>query len=294
MSLVLTTAVRRAAWAGLPAPALVAAAAVLALAVIGAAAPMIAPYDPLDQDLLALNQMPDAVHWLGTDHIGRDVLSRLVMGTRTTLLVGVGGAAAAFAIGAGLGLLALALGRIVEGLVFGAIDVVRAMPGVLLALLLIVALGAGVVPVTIALGISFAPFFAHVARAAYQREMAQDYVTAARMFGGGPLHVLSLHVAPNLVGVLVTQAAIILPRCIVTESVLSFLGLGASPDAPTWGRMVADASRYIEVAPHTILAPVLAIIVLTASLSLLGDHVRQRLDPLRHVRRQSPVEEPTS
>ncbi|HZX82835.1 MAG TPA: ABC transporter permease, partial [Reyranella sp.] len=226
-------------------------------------------------------QPPGPEHWLGTDHIGRDVFSRLVMGARTTLLVGFGGAFAAFVFGAGFGLIALSLGRVSEAILFGAIDLVRAMPGVLLALLLIVALGEGVGPVTIALGISFAPFFAYVARAIYHREAAKDYVAAARLFGGDPLHVLRVHLAPNLIGVLVTQTAILLPRCIVTESVLSFLGLGSSPDSPTWGRMVAEGSRYIELAPHAILAPVLAIILLTLSLSFFGDTVRRKLDPLR-------------
>jgi len=257
------------------------AAILVFIVAVALAAPLIAPFDPLDQDLLALNQPPGPEHWLGTDHIGRDVFSRLVMGARTTLLVGLGGAFAAFVFGAGFGLVALSLGRVSEAILFGAIDLVRAMPGVLLALLLIVALGEGVGPVTIALGISFAPFFAYVARAIYHREAAKDYVTAARLFGGDPLHVLRVHLAPNLMGGLVTQAAILLPRCIVTESVLSFLGLGSSPDAPTWGRMVAEASRYIELAPHAILAPVLAIILLTLSLSFFGDTVRRTLDPLR-------------
>jgi len=257
------------------------AAILVAIVAVALAAPYIAPFDPLDQDLLALNQPPGPEHWLGTDHIGRDVFSRLVMGARTTLLVGLGGAFAAFVFGAGFGLVALSLGRVSEAILFGAIDLVRAMPGVLLALLLIVALGEGVGPVTIALGISFAPFFAYVARAIYHREVAKDYVTAARLFGGDPLHVLRVHLAPNLMGGLVTQAAILLPRCIVTESVLSFLGLGSSPDAPTWGRMVAEGSRYIELAPHAILAPVLAIILLTLSLSFFGDTVRRTLDPLR-------------
>ncbi len=257
------------------------AAILLVIVAVALAAPMIAPFDPLDQDLLALNQPPGPEHWLGTDHIGRDVFSRLVMGARTTLLVGFGGAFAAFVFGAGFGLIALSLGRVSEAILFGAIDLVRAMPGVLLALLLIVALGEGVGPVTIALGISFAPFFAYVARAIYHREAAKDYVAAARLFGGDPLHVLRVHLAPNLIGGLVTQAAILLPRCIVTESVLSFLGLGSSPDAPTWGRMVAEASRYIELAPHAILAPVLAIVLLTLSLSFFGDTVRRKLDPLR-------------
>jgi ABC-type dipeptide/oligopeptide/nickel transport system permease subunit len=285
MSLALTSATRLDRRSDRP-PVMVVVAGLLvvAIVVVAAVAPAIAPYDPLDQDLLALNQAPSAAHWLGTDHIGRDVLSRLLVGTRTTLLIGAGGAVIALLIGGGIGLVALALGRVADALVFGAVDLVRAIPPILLALLLVVALGAGVGPVAIALGLSFAPFFAYVARAAYRREMAQDYVVAARTFGGGPLHVLRLHVLPNLAGALITQAAIVLPRCIVTESVLSFLGLGSSPDAPTWGRMVADSSRYIEIAPHAILAPVIAIVVLTASLSLIGDDLRRRLDPLRHAR----------
>jgi ABC-type dipeptide/oligopeptide/nickel transport system permease subunit len=281
MTLALATGEESRARIGFPVRASLSVIILAIIVAVAIAAPLIAPYDPLDQDLLSLNQWPGPEHWLGTDHIGRDVFSRLVMGARTTLLVGLGGAAAAFVLGAGFGLVALSLGRITETILYSAIDLVRAMPDVLLALLLIVALGEGAGPVAIALGISFAPFFAYVARAIYRREAAKDYVTAARLFGGGPLHVLRLHFAPNLVGGLVTQAAILMPRCIVTESVLSFLGLGSSPDAPTWGRMVAEASRYIEVAPHAILAPVLAIILLTLSLSFVGDAVRLRLDPLR-------------
>jgi peptide/nickel transport system permease protein len=281
MSLVLSAAEVRSGTGRTPAAARVGLGLLAVIVLVAIAAPWIVPYDPLDQDLLALNRAPSAAHWLGTDHIGRDVLSRLLMGARTTLAVGLGGAAAAFVLGAAFGLAALALGRLAEAAVFGGIDLVRAMPNVLLALLLIVAFGSGLVPVAIALGISFAPFFAYVARATYRRELAQDYVKAARTFGGSTLHILRLHVLPNLVGGLVTQAAILLPRCVVTESVLSFLGLGSSPDAPTWGRMVADASRYIEAAPHAALAPVCALVMLTVSLSLIGDHVRRLLDPLR-------------
>ena len=265
--------------------ALIGGAIVLIIVVAAIFAPLIAPYDPLAQDLLNLNKGPSAAHLLGTDHLGRDVFSRLLMGGRTTLLVGIGGTLVAFVLGACCGLTALALGRIPEAIVFGAIDIVRAMPGILLALLLIVAIGAGTGPVLLALGLSYAPHFAYVARAAYKREAAQDYVRAAGLFGGGRLHVLTLHVLPNVMGGLITQAAIILPRCIVTESVLSFLGLGASPDAPTWGRMVSDASRYLEIAPHAILAPVIALIALTVSLLLVGDALRTHLDPLRRVKR---------
>ena len=152
------------------------------------------------------------------------------------------GTAIAFAIGAGLGLIALSLGRWTEATLYAGIDLIRALPGTLLALLLIVGLGSGAGPLTIALGISFAPLVAYVARAAYHSEASREYVHAAASFGGGPLHILWRHILPNISGTLVTQVAIILPRCIVTESVLSFLGVGSSPDAPTWGRMIADST----------------------------------------------------
>lgn len=245
-------------------------------------APWIATHDPFSQDLFSLNAPPSAEHLLGTDHIGRDVFSRLIVGARLTLMVGLGGTLVAFVLGGALGLLAMALGRWAEIAVFAVVDLVRAVPGILLALLIIVAVGEGMGPVTLALGVSFAPFFAYVARATFKREVAQDYVRAAPLFGGGRLHILRLHIVPNVVGSLITQAAIILPRCIVTESVLSFLGLGSSPDAPTWGRMISGATRYLEVSPHAILAPVGALVVLTVSLLVLGDALRERLDPLRN------------
>ena len=266
---------------------LVHVAGAIVLVIVGAAAfaPWIAPYDPLAQDLFNLNKGPSAEHLLGTDHLGRDVFSRLVVGARVTLMVGVGGTLVAFLLGGALGLLGMGLGRWAEISVFAFIDLVRAVPGILLALLIIVAIGEGVGPVTLALGISFAPFFAYVARATFKREAAQDYVRVAPLFGGGRLHILRLHILPNVLGSLITQAAIILPRCIVTEFVLSFLGLGSSPDAPTWGRMISGASRYLEVSPHAILAPIVALVLLTVSLLILGDSLRERFDPLRNAGR---------
>lgn len=262
----------------------------LLAAIAGAAiaAPLLGHGSPLDQDLFALNQPPGPAHWLGTDNLGRDVYTRLLYGTRASLVIGVAGAAVAFLVGAGLGILAQIAGRIPEMIVFGAIDLIRALPGTLLALLLLVALGSGPAPLTAALGLSFAPLVAYVARAAYRREIARDYVRAAASFGGGRLHVVKRHVLPNLAGTLVTQAVIILPRCIVTESVLSFLGIGSQPDAPTLGRMIADASRFIERAPHAIVAPMAALVVLTLCLSVLGDLIRQRVDPVRNAMRDAP------
>lgn len=257
------------------------AAIVLLLAAAGLAAPWLTEHSPLDQDLLQLNKGPGAGFPLGTDHLGRDILSRLLYGARSTLAVSALGTVIAFAAGAGLGLLALTLGHWAERILFAAIDLIRALPGTLLALLLIVGLGSGSGPLTIALGVSFVPVVAYVTRAAYHREAARDYVLAAASFGGNGLHILSRHILPNIAGTLITQAAIILPRCIVTESVLSFLGVGSSPDAPTWGRMIADSSRFIERAPHAIMAPLVTLVLLTLSLSLLGNQLRRRFDPIR-------------
>jgi peptide/nickel transport system permease protein len=260
---------------------LILAMLVVALVAVAAiASPWLTEKSPLDQDLLAINQAPSADFVLGTDHLGRDIYARLLYGSRSTLGISLFGTVLAFAIGAGLGLLGLSLGRWAEATLYAGIDLIRALPGTLLALLLIVGLGSGTGPLTIALGISFAPLVAYVARAAYHREASREYVQAASSFGGGPLHILWRHILPNIVGVLVTQLAIILPRCIVTESVLSFLGVGSSPDAPTWGRMIADSTKFIERAPHAIV-PVFALMLLTLSLSVLGNHLRQRFDPAR-------------
>jgi ABC-type dipeptide/oligopeptide/nickel transport system permease subunit len=269
---------RRRGW---PLDLVLSCAIVLLVIAAGLAAPWLTGNSPLDQDLLHLNKGPSADFPLGTDHLGRDVFARLLYGARSTLGISATGTLIAFAIGAGLGLLALSFGRWPAAVLFSAIDLVRALPGTLLALLLIVGLGSGSGPLIVALGISFSPLVAYVTRATYLREQARDYVLAASNFCGGRLHILRRHILPNIAGALVTQAAIILPRCIVTESVLSFLGVGSSPDAPTWGRMIADSSRFVERAPHAILVPLVALVLLTLSLSVIGDHLRRHLDPVR-------------
>ena len=250
----------------------------LLVALIG---PSVVPHDPLMQELSARNAPPDAAHWLGRDHLGRDVLARLAAGTRISLAVALGATLLALLLGAGLGLAAEALGRWPSFLVFGAFDMVRAMPSILLALTLMVALGIGIWPLILALGVAYAPHMALVARAAWRREGATGYVAAARVMGAAPLATLWRHVLPNIAGALVTQAAIIMPRAITTESVLSFFGLGVSPETPSWGRMISGASRFAESAPHAVLAPVLALCVVTLGFALVGDRLRLALDPLR-------------
>lgn len=260
---------------------LAASVVVLCVVLLAIGGRALVPVDPLAQDLLSINREPDALHWLGTDHLGRDVMARLAAGARLTLLSGVGGALVAFVLGAGLTLPALALGGLLRTVIFGAFDLLRALPGVLVAILLVAALSPGPGAVMLALGLTFAPMVAEVVRGCFAREAASDYVAAARVFGLSRLGVTWRHILPNIAGTLLTMAAIVLPRCIVTESVLSFLGLGGSPDIPSWGRMIADAAEFAEEAPHAVAVPVIALSLFTLSLSLLGERIRLLADPLR-------------
>ena len=253
----------------------------LAAVLTALAAPWIMPLDPFEQDLLSRNAAPNGTYLLGTDHLGRDILSRLILGTRLSLGVGLCAMVIALLLGGGLGLAAMAVGGLFRYLFFAFVDLIRAMPGVLFALLLLVSMGSGVAPVVLALGITFAPHFARIALAVYQRENSMDYVAASRQFGSNRLRILTRHILPNVMGAFITQAAIILPRCMVTESVLSFLGLGVPPDTPTWGRMIAQASRFVEMTPTSVLFPVLALSALTLSLAVLSDGLRVSFDPLR-------------
>lgn len=266
-----------AGWGWLPLTGVALTALFLAVALAGEA---LMTHDPMGYSYY-LNERPSAEHWLGTDDTGQDIYSRLILGTRLSLGVGAAAALVALALGAGLALVAMALGRWAEFVVFALVDLIRALPGVLFALALIVALEPGVSSVVIALGVGFCPYFAHITKATYDQEMARPYTQAARVLGASPLRVALRHVAPNIAGALLTQFTIILPRCIVSEAVLSFLGLGVSPEVPTWGRMISSAVPYVEEAPHTVLVPIVALSLLTFALAMIGDELRRRFDPGR-------------
>jgi len=263
-------------------PPLTATGMVIVALLIGVAllGPLLTPHDPY-QFSIRMNEGPGADHWLGTDDQGHDVLSRLIAGTRLSLLFGAGAALIALAIGAALSLVALSFGRIVETGVFSFFDLIRALPGILFALAFVAAFEPGAMSVMLALGVSFSPMFAMITRATWRQQMARPYVAAAKVLGASRIRVTLVHVLPNIVGALVTQFAIILPRCIVLESVMSFLGLGVSPETPTWGRMIANATQYTEAAPHAVLAPILALSVATFGMALVGDAMRRGFDPDR-------------
>jgi ABC-type dipeptide/oligopeptide/nickel transport system permease subunit len=256
------------------------------LAVILAAAigPLLLSQDPFTQDLLARNQAPSPEHWLGTDNFGRDILARIVAGTRFTLIVAVMSGAIALAGGAGLGLAACSAGGLVRTTVYMVFDMIRTLPPILLSLAMMVALGVGTQSVVLAVGISFMPLFGYVSRAAFEREMTSGYVRAARVLGIPGPTILWRHIFPNIAGTLLTQLAIVVPRAIVIESVLSFFGLGVAPDVPTWGRIIAIAVPYAEQAPISLLFPVLALALTSLALSIVGSQLRQRFDPLAQMR----------
>ncbi|RYF60840.1 MAG: ABC transporter permease [Comamonadaceae bacterium] len=255
-------------------------ALLLVALVLAAVGPLLLAQDPYAQNLLSRNLAPSATHWLGTDNFGRDVFSRIIAGTRLTLEVALLSGAIALAGGAGLGLLGCAIGGVARSLVYLVFDMIRTLPPILLSLALMVALGVGTSSVILAVGISFMPLFGYVARAAYEREMAAGYVRAARVMGIAPTLIAWRHVLPNIAGTLLTQLAIVVPRAIVTESVLSFFGLGVAPDVPTWGRIIATAVPYAEQAPGALLFPVFALSLTSLALSIVGHRLRRRFDPL--------------
>lgn len=263
-------------------PPLTAVGVAIVALLIGVAllGPLLTPHDPY-QFSIRMDESPSADHWLGTDDQGHDVLSRLIAGTRLSLMFGAGAALIALGIGAALSLVALSFGRIAEIGVFSFFDLIRALPGILFALAFVAAFEPGATSVMLALGVSFSPMFAMITRATWRQQMARPYVAAAQVLGASRIRVTVVHVLPNIIGALVTQFAIILPRCIVLESVMSFLGLGVSPETPTWGRMIANATQNTEAAPHAVLAPILALSVATFGMALVGDAMRRGFDPDR-------------
>jgi peptide/nickel transport system permease protein len=258
-------------------PVLALAWTIVAVALlIALAGPWLATHDPM-MFSADMNEPPGNGHLLGTDDAGRDVFSRLMVGTGLSLMYGASAALVALILGAVTALLAMALGRPAELALFAVVDLVRALPGILFALAFIVAFEPGAFSVVMALGVSFAPHFAMITRATYQQQMAQAYTQAAKVLGARPMRIAIVHVLPNIAGALITQFAIILPRCIVSESVLSFLGLGVSSEQPSWGRMIATSTSFMEEAPHALLVPIIALSAVTFALAIIGNAQRQRL-----------------
>jgi peptide/nickel transport system permease protein len=259
--------------------------ALLALIVIaifvGAAvlAPMISPYDPQVQTWSAVRKAPSALHWFGTDDVGRDVLARVIYGARASLLAGVISVAIALLIGVPIGLVAGYLGGFVDALFSRITDALLACPFLILAIALAAFLGPSLGNAMIAIGITTTPIFIRLTRGQVMAVKVEDYVEAARAVGNPHWRIALVHILPNILPALLVQATLSIAAAIIAEAALSFLGLGQQPPAPSWGSMLNAAQRVLVNAPWMAIWPGLAIFLTVLSFNLVGDGLRDALDP---------------
>ena len=258
---------------------MVGAAIVLLLVVMALFAPQIAPRDPAEQNLRARRTAPNAQYLLGADEFGRDILSRIVFGTRASLVVALGSVAIGLTLGSFLGALAGYLGGWVDGLVMRTMDLFLAFPYLLLAIIIVSALGPGMLNTILAIAVWTIPAFARVARSAVLQLKERDFVTAALSLGAKEARVLGVHLLPNFAATLVVYASLYLAYAILMESALSFLGLGVQPPTASWAGMIASGRNYVTSAPHIATIPGIAIAVAVLGFNLLGDGLRDALDP---------------
>jgi peptide/nickel transport system permease protein len=258
---------------------LVGASLVAAFLVVTAAAPWLAPYDPVAADFANVLSPPTWAHPFGTDDIGRDILSRVVHGSRVSLQAGLFTVTVALAIGLPLGLVAGFVGGRVDDLIMRAIEVILSFPTLVLALGITAVLGPRLIHALFAIGIVFVPHFARLIRGQVLSVKENDFVTAARALGASDVRLMRRHVLPNCLAPILVQSSFSVAFAILTEAALSFLGLGTQPPTPSWGIMLSMGRGYLEQAPWLGAFPGLAIFLTVLGFNLLGDGIRDALDP---------------
>ncbi len=242
-------------------------------------APWISPFDPIETSWSAIRKAPSAANWFGTDEIGRDVLSRIVWGTRASLLAGVVSVSISLLIGVPLGMAAGFIGGAVDAVISRLTDAFLACPFLILAIALAAFLGPNLTNAMIAIGVSATPIFVRLTRAQVINVKVEDYIEAARAVGNPPLRIALRHVMPNIAAPLIVQATLAIAAAVIAEASLSFLGLGQQPPAPSWGSMLNTAKNYVDNAAWMAIWPGLSIFLLVLSFNLLGDGLRDALDP---------------
>ena len=261
--------------------AMVGLALVVFFVALALLAPWIAPHDPLQTSWSEVRKAPSAAHLFGTDEIGRDVLSRVIWGARASLLAGLVSVAISLSVGVPVGLAAGYLGRWADMLISRITDAMLACPFLILAIALAAFLGPSLTNAMIAIGIAATPVFIRLTRGQVLAVKVEDYVEAARAVGNSHLRIALRHVMPNIVAPLIVQATLAIAAAVIAEASLSFLGLGQQPPAPSWGSMLNTANNYVDNAPWMAMWPGLSIFLLVLSFNLLGDGLRDALDP-RH------------
>ena len=242
-------------------------------------APWIAQHDPLQTSWTRLRQPPSAAHWFGTDENGRDAFSRVLWGARASLMAGVISVLGALVIGVPIGLLAGLSGRWVDAVISRITDAMLSVPFLILAIALAAFLGPALENAMLAIAITAAPIFVRLARGMAMDARASDWVEAARALGNPPWRIGLRHVLPNIVPPLLVQASLAIAEAIIAEAALSFLGLGQQPPAPSWGSMLNSAQRFLTQAPWLAIFPGLAIFIVVLAFNLVGDGLRDALDP---------------
>jgi peptide/nickel transport system permease protein len=248
---------------------------------LAAAAPLVAPYDPLATSWAMVRKAPSAAHLFGTDEIGRDVLARIIWGSRASLLAGLVSVMLALAVGVPIGLVSGYAGGALDATVMRIIDAMLAIPFLILAIALAAFLGPSLTNAMIAIGITQMPIFARLTRGQVLSVKHEDYVEAARAVGNPQYRIVLRHIFPNIVPPLLVQATLATAAAIIAEASLSFLGLGQQPPNPSWGSMLNVAKNFMAQAPWMAIWPGLAIFSLVLSLNLFGDGLRDALDPRR-------------
>ena len=259
--------------------ALLGLAVVLLFVGIALLAPWLSPMDPIATNWGAIRKAPDAAHWMGTDEIGRDVLSRVIWGTRASLLAGIVSVCLSLFIGVSIGLLAGFVGGWVDALISRLTDAFLACPFLILAIALAAFLGPSLSNAMIAIGISAAPIFVRLTRGQVLQVKVEDYFEAARAVGNPPWRIAFRHILPNILAPVMVQATLAIAAAVIAEASLSFLGLGQQPPAPSWGSMLNTAKNYVDQAPWMAIWPGASIFLLVLSFNLLGDGLRDALDP---------------
>ncbi len=254
-------------------------AVLVALILIALLAPAIAPYDPAKQSWTAVRKAPSALNWFGTDESGRDLFSRVVFGSRASLLAGLVSIAIAFGFGVPIGLVSAYRGGWLDTVISRLTDAMLAIPFLILAIAMAAFLGPSLSNAMIAIGVSTMPIFIRLTRGQVMAVKVEDYVEAARAVGNPAGRIAFRHILPNIMPALLVQATLSIASAIIAEAALSFLGLGQQPPAPSWGSMLNTAQRFLTQAPWMAIYPGLAIFLTVMSFNLLGDGLRDALDP---------------
>jgi ABC-type dipeptide/oligopeptide/nickel transport system permease subunit len=254
------------------------------LVIVAVIGPYVVPYNPIETNMANALTPPSAQHWFGTDQLGMDIFSRVIVGTRVSLVVGLLAVSIAMTVGVILGSIAGYIGGRVDNIIMRLMDMMLAIPSILLAITLMAALGKGIDKAVVAIGLVSIPEYARIVRSNTLSIKENDYVSAARIAGNSNLKIISKHVLPNALSVIIVRATLGMSAAILDMAALGFLGMGVQPPQAEWGDMLGRARGFIFQAPHTLFFPGIAITLTVLAFNLLGDGMRDALDPKSRVR----------